>query len=548
MKKTFKIVKKMIPKFNNYLIKQFRKKQIDSFIPKIDSIFRNIEKLINQDSFKYLGYRIVSPSERALYELCNNNLYKKSLNILKNELILVGFKFLSYDEKYEIFLFLPYTYEYFIYINNTKYILSYIIAERLFYRISEGINIKIKLPINFKGYSISKLFISEEGYKLYDSIINIWIHDSRMKKKATVMHYLISRFGFSGILNHFGLSDSIKITNKPIQEFGWINFDITPKTIPQIKETFGRSKINPTFEKDRILFKKNDKELIIQRIYLSVKSSELESNYICKRVASSILQIINLSNIYYTKEDLTTSSTIWKLFLGRLLYSKTNNFLIKSHIDNHIRSLDSYVDENSFAKLSSINIKTVWNLMFYVFTEFERIMNSLRNNDLFNQKVDLTDTIIENIFVIPLYNRIYQDLNSSEYKNKFISEIKRYMKSMMIKNIYRVDNAKNFDEHNDNMLIPLLKGIDSILVKNSLLSSGKLFKFNASFPIAKSNNYFSSSNPARNSILNPYGTIDENGNIVLKNKELLERLKVLTNSNEINFKTSNSGKGSNEYV
>jgi hypothetical protein len=132
--------------------------------------------------------------------------------------------------------------------------------------------------------------------------------------------------------------------------------------------------------------------------------------------------------------------------------------------------------------------------------------------------------MVEDLFLSNIYKRVFAML--SKNTNRSITEVK--IRDTQINQIHKLKNkASGGFLVGDSMLISLMKVIDSVTTKgNNAGTQATLNHFDPSFPLVKNANYLSSSQPAKNALLNYFIEIDDYGNIKLPDQKLIDKLTI----------------------
>ena len=89
-------VSEQLPHFNDYLLKEFRNEQVNSFPEYVSGVFKEAIQLFKGE-LEYLGYKTLSP-EKELEFIANNKLMHGRYNIQRSELELVQYNFKFHNQ------------------------------------------------------------------------------------------------------------------------------------------------------------------------------------------------------------------------------------------------------------------------------------------------------------------------------------------------------------------------------------------------------------------------------------------------------------------
>ena len=499
MRELLDSVKDELPKFNDKILVDFRKKEMNTAISFIlDRIHEAIE-YIGEDIV--VSYEIVSPHERAKYEASHNRL-KNSVNIKLSSIILVRFKFvIDQETQIEKLMYVPYIHEDGSTImNGTKMFFQLCLDEKIFSRINNGVTIKvIRSPISFWKNKLRAVTSINTGNTYTDTIIEAKIHykesGQRSPLKPTLVHYLLCKFGFEGVKERLGIDKD----------------DCTfVQTVPDEPDEFE-------------YFKAQNVAVARSPIIMRVRSNIMVDQSF-KRFVISTLHILNgFKKISYT--DLVSESKIvFHILLGKLIFSRNiSPTLAHSCMVEHIASLDTYLDSinKKVFHNEGIMVDDIYDVLYHIFYNIDKIILECPNNNFYNKKFSSLFSVLIATFVKSLNSGIYLNERSRRKKDKvkFINDMLVIYPRSITKDMYSCINTKmNPDQFNDNILLPLSSNAVKNLGMNKKNSSNAIRaavnKFHPSFVVVESPVRFSSSNPSINACINPYVEIDEDGGVV----------------------------------
>ena len=195
-------VSEQLPHFNDYLLKEFRNEQVNSFPEYVSGVFKEAIQLFKGE-LEYLGYKSLSP-EKELEFIANNKLMHGRYNIQRSELELVQYNFKFHNQFYDVNLYLPYMYNGRLIINDTNYCPQFAIIERMITRITDGVIIKVmRSPIQF-WRGDTKVFKDTRGNEYCESVIIVnafYRKERRSKHKTPLILYLLVKFDFDHVIN-----------------------------------------------------------------------------------------------------------------------------------------------------------------------------------------------------------------------------------------------------------------------------------------------------------------------------------------------------------
>lgn len=502
----FHAIKQELPKFNDYLLKGYREEQIKHCADYMDSVYREAVKLFNGD-LVYKGYRVLSPEERIAYNL-TTSVSKNRLEVQQSELQLVQYQFqftetiqkddgtfVKEERMIPVHIYLPYLYNGSIVIRDTRYFMQLPIIERMIYRITDGVIIKVmRSPLQF-WRTTKYAYQSTSGLSFYDSLITTKVHYKRgtsntaKNQQTPLLLYLLSRYNFLHLVtNIFGLSSEM------------------------IRFTTEDDPHDPNY----LYFACGE------NIYLRVDKDNVMPDITFRRFVASLLYIVKSAK-RFNIEDLY-NQTFYKTILGKSLYgASTKDSLAANHAESDLRSLQSYLDIHTKQNLELLHIycNDIFDLFVTVFFNIDSWLLDYSPNDLFAKRLGGIELLLMGS-VKNTFTRFYETLR----KNKTIttSNIQTMLKmdSMAIAKIHMVPCiSSNTSLYNDNTLIStLIKKIRLISTqenrrsKKTNLISAKEHIFHPSFLAIESVLAISSSSPGISGDINPFAVIDNNGSFL----------------------------------
>ena len=490
---TFEAVKEELPKFNNYVLKDFRKQQVNRCVEFMDTVYKEAVKLF-QGALEYKGYRILSPEERVAYSLGASNLIKGRLEIQQSELQLVQYLFQFEGETIPVHIYLPYLYNGAIVIRDTRYYLQLPIIERMIYRITDGVIIKVmRSPLQF-WRTAQYSYTSTSGESFFDALITAKVHYKRgtsntaRSTQTPLLLYLLSYYDFSYLLTSI--------------------FGLTSEMIQFTEENYPHDEVY-------LYFKCKD------GIYLRVDRMNVMTDITFRRFVASLLYIIGTTK-RYSISDLY-NKTFYRTLLGKNLYGQaTKEGLAAGHAESDLNSLKTYLDYYTKKDLESMHIycEDVFDLFVVVFFSIDSWLLEYSPNDLFAKRLGGIELLLMGM-VRSTFTRFYDTLRKNKMPNISLNNIKSMLKmdSMNITNIHSVQSVhSNSSLYNDNVLLStLIKKVrltstqEHRSKKKTNLISAKEHQFHPSFLAVESALAISSSSPGISGDINPFVQVDRDG-------------------------------------
>lgn len=478
-------VKEEMPKFNDYLLKGYINEQVSKFKDFIDQVFREAILLFN-GALQYHGYKVLPPERKIAYSV-ENGLIKGRTNIQQSELELVEYNFEYEGERIPVYLYLPYMYDNALLINDVKHYIQLAIIERVIFRMADGVIIKVmRSPLQFWR---TKQFVynSTSGNTYTDTIVTARAYFKQKSNIRTpLVLYFLAQFEFDDVVS--------RVLGLPVGSISFVTKD-DPKD-----EYFD-------------YFKCRDD------IYLKAEKATALSDTAYRRFIASILFILKMSR-QFTINDVY-NRTFYKMLLGKNLHgSSTKELLAVSHADEHLDSLNTYLDKYSKEELAIMKIfcDDIFDLFVTVFFNIDSWLANYSPNNIFEKRVSGVDLIMKDI-VKEIFLQFYRTMQKN--KNLNISHIRSMLKlnSMMITKINKaVPLQSGVALYNDNDLIGIhIKKVRQISTqekdkkKATNIITAKEHQFHPSFAAIESLLSIASSSPGTSGDINPFAVIDHMG-------------------------------------
>lgn len=486
-------VRQRIPQYNRYLLKDFMQEQISEAARFIEIAFIEAVKQLSS-AITYVGMRVIPPEERADMELD----YKKGCPITISELILVEYRF-SYNGKiFPIPLYVPYLKNDVIVIEGTNYVIQRSIKEQVFSKTTTGITMKvIRQPIPFYRTSSYRIESLTDSWFSNESVPTTSIHNQgrtnrRKMIDATIIHYLLCKFGFLGTLARFGLK---------------------PDDMMFVEDIAGDD------AEYRYFVAKKTKHIRQVDLFLKVRKSCLEDPVISK-LAANILYTVTAFVKHSIDDIYEATGAVFRIMLGKIIYgAATAEIQSKNRIDTHIASLDTYLDPITRDRLLSykIEVHDIYDVLQYVFKEIDRIFMTTSHTDLYNTRIDVMEELLVETIVKTVYNRWYHvETDAKKLNDKEVRAQLSFPRDLVTKLHMSRIVQKNPPAYGDNILVGWL--IQKIR-QSGLSTSGRIIqspdhRFHTSMAAVETLISFSKSNPGAGGAINPFLEITSNGSVI----------------------------------
>ena len=509
MQRIVRAVKQQLTPFNDDLLINLRKKEVDGLIDYVAERYRECA-VVADPNLELLGYEIMSPISRLNYEL-GEGMKKNHVNIRADECVLVSYNFKYADKLFSVPLYIPYIYENStVVVNGTNYECLLSMTEKLFSvrTSSNGITIKvIRSPISFWRNTLHAFSDVVTGENFVGNIISCKLYYKKVQKtkkvKPTIVHYLLCKFELSEVLKMFNIDPNAASFVENVQP-----------------------------DDDRYYFKTKNITTSKDQIFLRVDKTLMNTNRILHDIVSSIIYLMSGYRFVQFNELITDSKTIFMILLGKLIYNNNYDRVhCYSYMAKHIESLDSYLDNytKTIFKDNGIVIKDIYALLHFVAENISRIIVSCPNNNMYNKRIEAINNVIIDNLVSTLYYRIYKYEKKSDldHMTKAAIGALRVAPRYILKNLGSSDSVRfNPSIYSDNWLLTIgnkiVKRLTAATKGASKRDSNKnhgsginapVNKFHPSMMVVESPIGFSSS-PGLNCIANPYALIDSGGGFI----------------------------------
>lgn len=481
------------PKFERELLETHPKRQIESAPQFIDQCLREAVKL-NSGAVEYLGYEVVKPEERAEFEIGRAT---KKITFWTSELLLLKYKF-RHDGKIlqPSYIYVPYLVDNMLVIKSKAYAIHKGIIEQIFSRKNEkhgdGIIIRpIRARIPFTRKHSYKLEGHTSSYRSTEFIISAGLHHKAGTKSSidkTIIHYLLCKFGLVNTLSQFGLQP---------EDVSFVEF---VNQEDNDHEYFVAKKV--TRNSPRTMFMKVAKHVLNQKI--------------TRKLVANILYTLVFFDFQTIDELYDPSGSIFRVMLGKIIGGSDRNAASVIHVrniaDTHIASVDLFLDPITRKRFNEFGVRVddIYQLLFYVFVEIDRILVNSAPQDLYTKRIDVTDGILIKAYAEMIFGNFYRANQRYNLRAKEVSTLLKF-KAMAIDAAYssrKRGAGKNVSTapavYNDNWLVSC--GIFKIRLSGSAEQ-----RFHPSMAYVESLVSFSGENIGQTGALNPFCKINANG-------------------------------------
>jgi hypothetical protein len=490
-----------LPTYNKYLLIDYPEQQVSSMRGFIEDTFK--EAIRRFDGMViYRGCRTLSPKERVLYEVSGPR--RSGAKISKSELELFAFDFEMDGIIHTTHQYVPYLKENQLIIRDTQYGFMYAITEKVFSRIDNGIMVRViqkPLPFWRSRHFTLKSLTSKLLYNEF--IVDTQIHAKKPRKgiSTTVVHYLLCKFGFPGVLQRFGMDMDDMHFSKTIDPLDMKDYEYFYAKYIKVPEKRDEDK-NP--------------------IYLKVKRHIFDDPTRRKFVAN-ILYITSKWEHLDVDELHSPSTSDWLVMLGEILYPSVAKLIAENHAITHIESIDLFLDSIVKSRLEAfgVRVESIYDLLQYIFCEIDNLLVSMIHQNLYDKRLAIVDDFLIKSFVTTIFKRAYV---SSQKLDRFKSDsLKKYCNIPAYDSVRNLGGIANISMIgtsiiNANMLLSF--STRKIRMNGALRNPSPNLKardarFHGSIPVVETMVGFSGKSPGITGTINPFLTISEDGSIII---------------------------------
>ncbi len=396
--------KQEIPRFNDFLIKEYRQRHIDD-LPEYNRIMLE-ESLKLLPGVKYLGYHELCPEEfiKLIWS-------KDYANILKGiDINRLNASMYQYDLEFEGEIFptyrlIPFMRNNMIEMYGKKYFTIFSVCERGGIHRNDTTNMIVKVmraPLSFSRDTPIQ-FISLSGKPYRETIITTQLYFGRAAKaqKPPLLLYLLSKFGFLQTMEMLGITNRIIITNV---------FD-------QAKEAEGWEYI-----------------VIPHGYYLAVHRDDMKDQHIRDDITTSrtLASLYAIFNFYpeYMNSDVVNNAEYYIAALGKYNNPTVEKVIsLMENATNHIKMNDTLLDPISRYQLQTVGIYVdgFYDFILYMYQHIDELLNNYSPVNQFEKKIGALNQMMGGVTRNNFF-KVYGIINN---RNVGVNRrtIRRYVKS-----------------------------------------------------------------------------------------------------------------------
>lgn len=425
-------VSEVTPDFNDYALRGFVEENINNSPEFLAMVFREGFKVVDDD-IELVGFKILSPEERAAFELKSGQSESKrtKVPITTSHMVLVRYTVRHRNEYITREIYTPYLYNGMLMINDKWSMIKKVILEKTFSRVQDkgvdGISVSpIRVNIKFNRRHTLRIesYTSKDFYTHFIVTGELWHGDKRRRVcERTILHYLLAKFGFEKTMRRFGISKA----------------DIS--FVPEIDESttnkfeyFAARKFTDV-EKGPGLFLKVNRQLLTDDQSLKLVVNLV---YVLKD-----FDIQNMDNVYVEE------GSVWRVILGILILDERDPLRAYNNTMTHLRSVDTFIDPLTLTRFRSFGLMTgenedIYDLLVHIFVNIDAFMAQYEAQDIYNCRIDMSNILVET-FARKVFSNIYQLGRKTNITHKDVKDALRLSATMFKFNSSgRKDNSEQY--------------------------------------------------------------------------------------------------------
>lgn len=495
----------LLPDFNSYLLKDFKRDKINQIKYYLDDLFRESVKKFD-GRLKYTGFKVLTPDEQIQY-IRNNKIIKKKVQILGSTFELVRYGYEFRGEIFYVHVAVPFMQDNKIILGSTSYypLFPEVEAGGL-HRTHTEIILKVLCAPIMLYRNDTYQFVTNKGRIFKETTSQVRIHQGRRGRsknagKVPILLYHLVYHPFYECMKLYKFQDG--------------EIDIVPKCPIKAED-------DPSFSYIKIK----------EGIYLKVADTALEDMYKRRVIASYLLSLSEWPR-FILRDLLSSNCQYYKSILGKLTYSNivgTDDAKALMYIENankHLKTTSVILDPPAQYQLSQIGIqvKDIYEFLYIAFYNMDNWMINYSPTCLYDKKIGSLESLLANL-VSNINKKLFSIVNAKEEELSSSSVKGHLNRSSQMEDWVSKSAALRANPTfcNDNLLITILdkrfRSLENIEVASAKAKSkGKnmaasLLKADPSHLVVESICMLPPSSPVVSGSINPYLIITENGHIV----------------------------------
>lgn len=389
-KSVFDAIHATMPKLNPVLANGFAVSQLQLIEEYLDLVWRQVEKDF-PPGLKYAGFRRCTPKEVYDYITKASKGKTRTFDISKSSVYMVRYIFtLNGHEIPDIgYVYLPYVRRGGICtLKGSDYVISPVLADVGLSVCSDSAFVKWhRAKITFRKMSG---YVTIDGVRTVTDIAHSQIYNAAVKRSpvtntTTLPHYLFAKFGVIEAFKRIG----VDVTVVSRKAFSTNDYSMDLYT----------SFTTPTFKHNS---RSRNKDLGFSDITLVVPKNQV--NATVKSMMACFFYVVDQDPVWITHEHFD-QPIIWKVMLGKMVLPETGNRKkTVEHMDNHIASVDGYLDAMALEALHAIGIKGITNIYDFFYYLIDKLPEKIATvgdtiSSMYGKRLTVLSYVTEDITI-----------------------------------------------------------------------------------------------------------------------------------------------------
>jgi len=400
----------------------------------VDSVFRAVARGFPQ-GLTYLGGRRCTPEEEY-NEITKRRGSRRVFDVARSDIYLMEYSFKFNGEVLKRYIFLPFVSDGgVIFLSGSRFIVSPVLADRVISITDKNIFMRLgraKVTFERESQTYQANFEKVPGRPAWhmETVQVAWslIYNRNPKyldvkpeiqAHTTLVHYLFCKFGFEETFKTFGgfvpvVGNHETITEEKYPSSEWV-----------ICKTATTSKMKPKTYRRKLYTPTNIRLAVRKEQYTA-----MAKNLIC----GFFYVVDHFPNRILPDPAYLESTRLWRTLMGHILFSSNiSEGKLADDVNDHIGSLDQYIDEVTRAKFSEINIPidNLYQLFGIVIENFnEWLLGAAdRINSMYDKELSVLYYVLYD--VTSQINNFYFKLTAASKKELTVKDIENIMQSTL---------------------------------------------------------------------------------------------------------------------
>lgn len=531
--------RKRSPVFNEDICKGIATKEVPFAQAYVDSRIRCGESQY-PEGFEFVGSERCSPIEE--YNVItrprsgNSN---RTFDIAKSDIYLVKYQFRNQGRDLApVYVYLPFVRDAgMMYMSGKQFAVSPVMGDIAF-EIEEN-SVFIRIPRAPMTFSRESHAIVVDGRRVNEQVVYSRLHNKKSKKRSQLIrlgrvftsmpHYLFAKFGIHEAFAKYAGTRPI------ITKAGEYSEEEFPR---EHWVAVSSMRVAP-----RGVNSRRDYGAIASDIVLLVDRGSWSD--VTRELAAGFFYVIDHFPEFVTDPADLEDTWWWKIFMSFILWGENDNYgKAVTEIEQHLQSLDGYVDAETIKTLEEVSVecKDLYDLMAYIMREMQNMLDSRRGREgcLYNKRLEVLRYLMRDInnsvfeFLFKVSGGSKKEMTDKDYEKLLRTHFKPW-------HIHNISNqsihpeVSSVSNPTDNMFFKITSNIVQQADTHGrgrgqeTKPIGPTMFLDSSFAAVTSFGSLPKSNPIGNNRFNPTAVLDRNLTTTMpeKHKELLDSVQKL---------------------